>query len=212
MQTGINMIQETGAAIVEIVNNVQLITENIEQIAAGNQEQSTTLAEFSQNISNLASSAQNTISYAHETGKGIYQISQELIELRNNRINQAQNFSLSEELEIAKTDHICWAWQIYNMLLGYEEIDENKLDNHQTCRLGKWLDTTQGQTIKSLPSFENLEEPHKRLHELGFAAVAAYKNNESEKVESLYEQIQQTSSEVINVLNHLLAEVAKNNN
>lgn len=209
MQEGKNIMQKTRDAIEQILEKIQAIADDISQIAAGNEEQSTTLQDFSQNVSELASSAEYTINYAREAGQGIFQIGQELIDLRHKRINQAQDFSIHDALEIYKTDHLCWTWRIYNMLLGYEVIEADQLDTHETCRLGQWLQSPQGRKLREIPGFEKLEEPHRRLHELGREAVIAYKNNESTKVENIFGQLTEASNELIAALNYLQSAVTK---
>lgn len=203
MQEGKTIMMETGTSIEQVTESLQTISEDIGQIAIGNEEQSNAVSVFSQNISELASSASDTISYTNEAGQGVFTISQELLDLRARRLNQTQDFSVKEALEIAKTDHLCWTWKIINIFQGYEEIDADNLESHETCRLGKWLQTPQAQILHEFSDFEKLESPHKRLHVLAREIVIAYNNRETDKAKQSFEQLKLASAEVIEVLDLL---------
>lgn len=203
MQEGKTIMMETGTSIQQIAESIQTISEDIGQIAVGNEEQSNSVSVFSQNISDLAASAQDTIGYTTEAGKGVYTISQELMDLRSKRLNQTQDFSVHDALEIAKTDHLCWTWRVINIFQGFEEMDPDNLDTHETCRLGQWLQSPQSQILRSFDDFAKLESPHKRLHDLAREIVIAHNNREMTKAERFFEQLKNTSDEVIEVLNLL---------
>ncbi len=207
MQEGKIIMMETGTSIEQIAESLRTISDEIGQIAVGNEEQSSTVAVFSQNISELASSARDTIDYANEAGQGVFTIGQELIDLRNRRLNQTQDFSLHDALEIAKTDHLSWVWRINNIILGYEELDADNLDSHETCRLGRWLQTPQAKSLHSFSDFEKLESPHKRLHDLAREVVMAQNNKEMAKAEQSFEKLKIASYEVIEVLKLLQSAV-----
>ncbi len=203
MQEGKTIMMETGTSIEQVTESLQTISEDIGQIAVGNEQQSNAVSVFSQNISELASSASDTVSYTSEAGQGVFTIGQELLNLRNKRLNQTQDFSVREALEIAKTDHLCWTWKIINVFQGYEEMDVDNIDSHETCRLGKWLQSPQAQTLRGFSDFEKLESPHKRLHDLAREVVIAHNNRERARAEQGFQQLKIASAEVIEVLNLL---------
>ena len=203
MREGKTIMVQTGNSIEQMVESIQTISNDVGQIAVGNEEQSNTISFFSQNISELASSAQDTIEYANDAGHGVYTISQELMDLRNRRLNQTQDFSLHNALEIAKTDHLSWVWRINNIVQGYEDMEASALDTHETSRFGRWLQSPQSQVLRTLNDFEKLHPPHKRLHELAYEVITAYNNREITKAEQRLEQLKKTSHEVIEVLNLL---------
>lgn len=203
MQEGKIIMMETGTSMEQITESIQTISEDIGQIAIGNEEQSNAVSVFSQSVSELAASASDTIGYTNEAGRGVFTIGQELLDLRSKRLNQAQDFSIHEALEIAKTDHLCWTWRIINIFQGYEEMDADNLDSHETCRLGRWLQTPHAQILRGFSDFERLESPHKRLHDLARSIVLAHNNREIAKAEQSFEQLKIASAEVIEVLDLL---------
>lgn len=203
MQEGKAIMVETGGSIEQMVENIQTISTDVGQIAVGNEQQSNSVSVFSQNITELAVSAQDSITYANEAGKGVYKISQELIDIRSKRLSQADIRSVHDALEIAKTDHLTWVWRIYNVLQGFEELDTEQLDTHETCWLGRWLLTPQAQNLRSISHFEKLEEPHQRLHDLAYMMVQSYNNRETARAEQDFQELKTASQEVIEVLSLL---------
>ncbi len=199
MEAGKNTLQQAETSIEQILGNINSIAEDIRQIATGNEEQSSTLQNFGQIITGFASSAENTLVYARDAGQGIYQISEELIDLRQRRVTQATNLSQKQALEVFLTDHLSWTWKIYNMLLGYETIDEDSLESSETCRLGKWLLEQQ-----KITDTEKLELVHRQVHRLGKEAVLAYNNKDSTKVEKLWGELSLATNELISELNEFL--------
>jgi len=203
MQQGKTKMQDTGDSIEQILSNIQSIAEDIHQIAAGNEEQSATLQEFGGHITELASGSGQTLNDARNAGEGIYQIGKELMDLRRRRIDLTPNLPIYEALDIYKTDHLCWIWRVYNMLLGFEVVDPNRVDTHETCRLGQWLNSPQGQQLKALPAYKKLDAPHHRVHKLAYESAIAYQKGDIAHVERILTEISTASREVIAVLTEL---------
>lgn len=185
MEQGKNTMQQAESSISQILDNIDAIAQHIRQIAAGNEEQSSTLQNFEQIITEFAMSAKNTLTDAVEAGDGIYRISLELLDIRQKRIEHASNLTLQENLEIFKTNHSSWTWRIYNMLLGYETIDPLALEPAASCSFSKWLQDNG----RRLPGAEKLKLVHQRVHDIGREAVVAYQNKDQAKLEEVWKQL-----------------------
>ncbi len=90
-----------------------------------------------------------------------------------------------------------WKWRIYNMILGYTTLDEKTVGNHHTCRLGQWVDdlTVTGAEIKRI--MDEMERPHKRLHETAKQAISAYNRGDLKKADEALIAIDGYSQEVV---------------
>ncbi len=183
MQEGKSSMQETGSSIEGILSNIQSITADIRRIAVGSEEQNMTLQHFGQAITGLAASAENTLGYAREAGQGIFQISEELIDLRRRRIQQATGLPARDALEIYKTDHLCLAWKIYNTLLGYDSVSLEQLESADSCGLGRWVQA------KNIKLSERLRTAHEEVHTLSREAVIAITNQDNRRIEAVWDRL-----------------------
>lgn len=200
MEEGKTTMVQAESSIGQILDNVKLIADNINEIAAGNQEQSSTLQHFGQTISGFAASSENTLNFALEAGQGIYQISQELIDLRHKRVSKAENLSYQQLLEVFKTEYLCLVWKIYNMLLGYETVDVQSLESPDKCALGIWLQDNKK------PDLEKMKSAHKRVHELSREAVIAYQNKDVARIDEIWHVLTEALNNLIAELDRLIAQ------
>ncbi|MDR3600562.1 MAG: methyl-accepting chemotaxis protein [Desulfosporosinus sp.] len=203
MLEGKSVMQAAGQEIKEILTHVVTISEDIQQIAAGSQEQSAVIEEFAQIISLVSESAQTTELVANQTGEGIYTLSQQLGEIRTQQIRSVPIITTLQALELSKTDHLLWTWRIYNMLLGYEQVDPKSVGTHHDCRLGRWVDSPESDQLRANPTFLKLASPHERVHELAQQAAQVYNQGNLKEAENLLAQMSRASQEVVEILNEL---------
>lgn len=203
MTEGKSVMQGAGQEVEQILQHVVTISEDIQKIAAGSEEQSAVVEEFAQLISLLNESANTTERVAHQTGEGIYAISQQFGEIRTRQILSVPIIDTHHALELSKTDHLLWTWRIYNMLLGYEHVDPKAVGNHHDCRLGRWADGPQSDVLRQNSIFLKLSSPHERVHELARQAALACSQGNIHQASDLLAQMSQASQEVIGILEEL---------
>ena len=58
-------------------------------------------------------------------------------------------------------------------LHGQENQLAAGLSTHHTCRLGRWHDHVGDETLRCLPAFAALAEPHRQVHALGRQFLAS---------------------------------------
>jgi methyl-accepting chemotaxis protein len=199
METGKATMVQAEKSIGEILSNINAITDDLNQIAAGNEEQSSTLQNFGEIINGFAASSQETIQLAQEAGQDLYHISSQLIGLRNKRIAQAESLTPKEALEIYRTDHLCLTWKIHNMLLGYDTIEPDSLEDWDICSLGKWLQENQSAET------EKLALTHKKVHELCQEALRAHTAHDPARIDQIWQQLTLSTNELIAELDRLIS-------
>ncbi|MCL4458273.1 MAG: CZB domain-containing protein [Nitrospirae bacterium] len=70
-------------------------------------------------------------------------------------------------------------------------------------RMGRWYYGDGRELFGSLGSFKELEDPHKRLHELGFKAYESAKGGNKESVKQYIMEIVKIVDEIILILEKL---------
>ena len=102
------------------------------------------------------------------------------------------------------TDHINWKWRVYNMLLGYERLNEQEVGNHHTCRLGRWLEGY-GKSNPGIAKYiGEIDAPHAKLHQTAAQAIKAYNAGDHAAAEAGLIEIDALSSRVVSVLKKML--------
>ncbi|WP_075363472.1 methyl-accepting chemotaxis protein [Desulfosporosinus metallidurans] len=206
MQNGKGIMQEAAESLQGIIHNFGAITEDIQNIAASSQEQSAAVQESASSVSTMALSAEEIDQIAKVTGQGIYVISQALQTIRTEQIGRVHELATHQALELYKTDHLLWTWRIYNLLLGFEQMKASEVGTHHECRLGQWAESRSSERCRSLPAFKELEEPHKKVHDLAHEAALAIEQDNKVKAGQLLESMAQASQEVVAILQELQRE------
>jgi len=131
-------------------------------------EQTAVIADVTRNIATIAAMADRTLEsvddLADATQKSSGVVQQELAGF-------VKNPDAIMLVQIAKADHASFKKRVIDVLLGRSETRSSDLPDHHHCRLGKWYDALQDDSITSLPAFRRLEAPHRQVHEHGVKAL-----------------------------------------
>jgi len=84
--------------------------------------------------------------------------------------------ALRSFVELAKTDHLIFKFEIYRVLMGHSDKPTEQFANHHSCRLGKWYYEGEGHDCYAqLPGYKAMEPHHAAVHERGIKALQAYR-------------------------------------
>ena len=86
-------------------------------------------------------------------------------------------------LEIAKQNHLAWRDRIKDYFLGIAPSDPEFV-NHNECKLGRWLNSSESDNFKNLIIFKELLEVHQTMHETVPVIVDAKKSRNIKLYES----------------------------
>jgi len=115
--------------------------------------------------------------------------------------------SLATFTELAKVDHLVWKFGIYQVLIGISDKQADDFATHTACRLGKWYFEGEGkQCFAQFDGYTALNEPHKRVHQHGKAAVEAYYARNSFALQRELEAMEAASMDVVNSLSRMEAD------
>lgn len=192
--------------LTEIVETIIGIKQEMDSTAAASEEQATTMDDMSGQIQRIAKMADDIRLLGDETGQAIYQLSGEMNTFRQNIIGKnSVTLTTKSLLLLSRTDHLLWKWRIYNMFLGLEKIDPNSVSSHKDCRLGKWYDDPMTQErFTSQLGFRQLDQHHKRVHDLAKETAVLFNNRQIEKAEASLQQLSIASDSVVAIIDELL--------
>ena len=114
-------------------------------------------------------------------------------------------------IHIAQLDHIHWRRMLIDQVIhnSFGEQDPNSVKrftaemDHTKCKLGHWY-YGHGQEFKGRGVFDKLEEPHRRLHEIGKEIIeAARRDAPHNEISVLLRELTKESSELLGLLQEL---------
>lgn len=179
------------------------ITENFSNISYSVKEQSEATNSIAMELSVINEKASILKEETVRTGKAFNDISKYMDEVRLFSYQNIANLDDDARIRIVITDHLIWRWRIYNMLLGYEELSEDSVGTHHTCRLGKWLDSLETKDSDVQRVVNQINTPHSKLHSFAKEAINVYNSGDIAKAETYLLKLEETSGEVIELLKTL---------
>ena len=122
----------------------------------------------------------------------------ELLQLGQHLTGTLAATALRSFVETAKTDHLVYKQEVYKVFLGLSDKGPGDFASHTGCRLGQWYYEGDGKACFSkLPGYKEVEPPHKKVHERGQMAVAAYRSGDIEASVSQLAEMEGASMEVL---------------
>lgn len=186
-----------------IITHIKDINSQTSEIAAMTEEQSAAISEINERNVTIFDISKEVQTVAKETAKIIYDISKKM---DNYRLKFLQTNIVQNErdiIRIAKTDHLLWKWNIYNLILGIADLSVEDVGSHRSCRLGKWYQSKLNDKINHLEAFKKLDEPHRKVHELAKEAIEQYRNGNIDEANLTLRKLEGFSMEVVEYLEQL---------
>ena len=118
-------------------------------------------------------------------------------------IARLQRAGIGTVVERTTEDHRAFVRRIAATLDGQENQLAAGLSTHHTCRLGRWYDHVGDETLRCLPAFAALAEPHRQVHALGLAALRAHERGTADQAREAMAGLQAASREVVGLLDEL---------
>jgi len=117
-------------------------------------------------------------------------------------------------LYMAQLDHIHWRKSIIDGVLSINNRSKSNFNfrgkpesDSESCMLGKWYYGV-GRKFSGISPYDELEKPHRQLHELGNALIAAVEKGDSKKeLVDMMRDLSKLSGVVIKLLQDLESEI-----
>lgn len=198
-------IAETGKGMNVINQQIDAVSNRIEEISGILGQQASAAKEVAESITSIAAMAEQNV---ESVGSVIDQMGkiEPLITARKNDLAKLEIKNLV--VHLAKSDHMLWRKRLAEMLVGKLSLNPEELANHHSCRLGKWYYAIQDTSIRSLPAFIQMEAPHRAVHEHGIKAAELYRNKDIAGAISEVREVAAASVHVMQKLEEITATVS----
>lgn len=110
-------------------------------------------------------------------------------------------------LRLAKADHVIWVDKVIRFALFSEStLTDSEVKDHTQCRLGKFLLSSGGQALASMPEFNELVNiVHPKVHEVGRTIYQQAKQGlDATQLEPVTDELLQHSDRVLVLLDSML--------
>jgi methyl-accepting chemotaxis protein len=194
---------QSGEALQHILQRIDVVTQQVNQIATAAEEQTATTTEVSHNIMNVTQIAHVTSNESRD----ITTEANKLTGLSDSLMDAIGAFSIEESNSLivnkAKSAHMIFVGKIQAHLHGTAKTDPSTLPDHHGCNFGKWYDNMGTKHCGHLQIFKDIVQPHARVHELGKAAIMAHNAGDRVKAATLSEEMVQNSTALLDILEEL---------
>jgi methyl-accepting chemotaxis protein len=206
----IGKINEISASIAAAVEEqdaaTQEIARNVEQAAQGTQQVSGNIAGVTTAADETGSAANRVLRVAQVVAEGTQSIERLVGTFTAEmRLTGRSDF---EMLAIAKADHKAFVQKIVDALEGRSTLKVDQLADHEHCRFGHWY-LHAGPSVRALPAFARLAEPHQRVHGLGRQVLEALETRGRDAAREALRPLERAMEDVLRSLDALEAEVGK---
>lgn len=183
------------------VDDVSHATSNIAAIA---KEQSAATYDISTRIGIVHQHAEQIKVQGDLTGRSIYQVSQEVNQLRKQTISVIPELTPPQLLRVAQTEQMLQKWWIYNSMMGYHQLDQQQLEAFLTYPNHHWFITLKkNDTIHSLPSFKAIEKHLQNYNSLMKKTYTLLEKDKKNDVHSLLKEIDDVLASLIQLIRKL---------
>ncbi|MCW2318915.1 hypothetical protein M2322_004484 [Rhodoblastus acidophilus] len=192
-------MDETSVQVSGAVTKIQ----DISQILQQQKEATAEVARSVADVAGMASENQNVLSPMHDK-----------LNTANNRSCDlaASLFDANSDLsmlEMAKIDHALFVKRVLNTLVRRDDWAASAVPDHHACRFGKWYEGSASGATRTATAFARIVAPHKRVHQLGLAALKAHEEHRDDEALALMEQLVAARREVLACLSELASETGE---
>jgi methyl-accepting chemotaxis protein len=188
--------EEMSASAAEVVRSIGMISGVSEDNSAAAEQVSASADEMNAQVSGVA--------------RAVHSLADMAADLRAlaNQFRVTEQEDLTGKLTLFKQTHLRWVDKLNMMLSGEVKLDEQALSSHTGCILGKWYYGRGAVDFGKYAAFEELEDPHKRLHELVGLIITAFNRGDRKAASTGLPQVERLSAEIVQILDRLAYEVS----
>ncbi len=210
MRSGADAAGQGRAAMVELMQRLDVIGENVGGVAGRIVEIASIMGQQTVAADEVA---QSTVAIADLSRRNNDQIRAAMAAMKhtanslNARVSEMARMGASTSvLIVAKNDHVMFKTKILDAVLGNIQMREDEAVDHTRCRLGTWLSKLPAEDRLAMPSLNDMDEPHRAVHTAGREALAAANRGDRESALAAVDRMNDASQLVIGCLDRALEE------
>ncbi|WCE32104.1 methyl-accepting chemotaxis protein [Vibrio sp. SCSIO 43137] len=209
-QNALAKVASSREIFAKVAEGMTQINDMSTQIATAAEQQSLVAVEMSQSIETISEQASLTQSEANALQQRAETINSGAIHLQGLLSDFDLGRSKNVDFSNAKQAHLAWKTRVRSYLNGdTSAITHQQACSHHECKLGKWYYSEGKQQYGNYQAFQQMEQPHARLHETIKLILTETEKGNHDKAEELYREVEPLSQQVVNHLSSLEQEASK---
>ena len=177
----------------------------VTQIASAATEQAAVAHDMAKSVSDVFNKTETSA----EIFKNISRATKELRDIQNQIMGNYDAARPRMLLTLAKNDHIVWVDKVIRYALHKEKsLQSQELTDHTQCRLGRFLNSPEGQRFSSNPRFRDLvDRLHPKVHQSGielYKKSDTFKTNRELELKEETELLLALSDKVLDILDDFI--------
>lgn len=182
--------EEMAASSSEVTEAIETITSISEENSAAVEEVSAAAEEMNAQVEEVTVSAANMADLAKDLTQAV------------SKFKLGSEKSLVTQVELFKQAHLSWVNRLNDMLGGRNHLTVEEVESHEDCMLGKWY-YSQGRDLIGMQQYDNLEDPHIRLHDEVAGVVVSFNQGDIQTAEQGIKLVGTLSNTVVEILDDL---------
>lgn len=175
MSAGEVVVTEGKEVIQTSATEMNSISQQVDSVNAHMAEINSILEQQVAATSEVSGSAAIIVDKSAKNSESIREVIDQLNETEG-PITESINYYVAKSgfgatLHAAKSNHMVWMRKLSQMLAGALELNPAELADHNSCRLGKWYNSITDERLTSMPEWQQILEPHRRIHAAGIRAA-----------------------------------------
>lgn len=173
------------------------------QIASAATEQAAVSQDMARGVQNVSEG----VEHSSTIFKGLFAHVEHIRDLQGEILASFDVSDIRILLRIAKSDHIVWVDKVIRFaLFGDKRMQEHELKDHTQCRLGKFLESDNSQSLRSHPRYQELtRDIHPKVHRTGIEIYRrASEGSDPAGLHNSVEELIHYSDQVLEILDELV--------
>ncbi len=199
---------EAGRGFAVVADEVRQLAAKAHEASSGIESLVTQVINQTNDIKIMVDENQQSAAEVSASSSQIDHVVAEVLDRSQHMQKVIKDATTTAFLNTVKLDHAVWKNQVYNHV-ERQAFSEN-VNAHTECRLGKWYFDGYGhQHYSHLSSFQNLNEPHKLVHQSGREALQAGLQGDTKTMIKKLKIMEDSSFKVISCIDQLLKDATK---
>ncbi|MER2108973.1 MAG: methyl-accepting chemotaxis protein [Solibacillus sp.] len=186
-----------------MIENLNRSIANVSEVAPVIEEQSSTFEEVVTTIADMNQTMVHMTGDISSSTENLFALGKTIEKLRATVGHYKITYTTNDIIDLAKTDHLLWRWNIESMLAGKINLEASKVKDHTICRLGKWYFSEGQNLFKGNTTFAQLDAVHAEFHHTCARVIGLYQQGKYAEAHELFGDIQRLSDQVLGMLDGL---------
>lgn len=161
---GNEKVEESLTDIEKMTEQMIVIKEKVDSIFNDIDTQSNVTKDFTKQVGSISDSYDELYKDCMEQGIHVYKIGRFIDTARSDMVRGFAEVTQQDWLRIFEIDHFILMWRVYNNVVGFEQLKVTQLNNPESCKLGKWINSQTDTAITGSEEFKDVKKAHYEIH------------------------------------------------